>query len=350
MTTLKFDRILFLDAKCRPRKVTNFAQQDIKVTHNISYVQTRWQHQEFVRMNWIRYIYYIVSFSVAFCSSVESFCESGIEIDESLNSLQQDDPALIEAIRNLLIHPDNPSVPYNFSVPNPELHGQFGQVIDLKELLDKQKSGFFIEAGAYDGEMLSNSLYFEKEKGWSGLLVEPNPDTLAELLHKKRRAIVFPRCLSTKTTPEVIQFDAAGLLGGIIHKGRNPGGIVLDSEIFGDIPTHETSTYNRRTVKMQCFPLYSVLLALGNPTVDLFSLDIEGAELQVLKTIPWDKVKVRVLLIEVNHIGEIFKGSPKDLIKLMKKNSFKFFRSSSIDDIYVKRDFKVIDDTAKTEL
>jgi hypothetical protein len=30
-------------------------------------------------------------------------------------------------------------------------------------------------------------------------------------------------------------------------------------------------------------------MALGNPTVDLFSLDIEGAEYPVLQTIPWDK-------------------------------------------------------------
>jgi hypothetical protein len=35
---------------------------------------------------------------------------------------------------------------------------------------------------------------------------------------------------------------------------------------------------------MQCFPIYSVLMALGNPTVDLFSLDIEGAEIQVKMT------------------------------------------------------------------
>jgi hypothetical protein len=31
-------------------------------------------------------------------------------------------------------------------------------------------------------------------------------------------------------------------------------------------------------------------MALGNPTVDYMSLDIEGAELPVLKTVPWDKV------------------------------------------------------------
>jgi len=27
---------------------------------------------------------------------------------------------------------------------------------------------------------------------------------------------------------------------------------------------------------VQCFPLYSILLAIGNPVIDLFSLDIEG--------------------------------------------------------------------------
>ena len=49
------------------------------------------------------------------------------------------------------------------------------QVEDLREILDGIKEGFYIEAGAYDGEHMSNSLYFELKKGWNGLLVEPNP-------------------------------------------------------------------------------------------------------------------------------------------------------------------------------
>ena len=43
--------------------------------------------------------------------------------------------------------------------------------------------------------------------------------------------------------------------------------------------------------QIQCLPLFSLLLALDNPTVDYLSLDIEGAELRVLETIPWEKVK-----------------------------------------------------------
>ena len=51
----------------------------------------------------------------------------------------------------------------------------------------------------------------------------------------------------------------------------------------------------RRTSEdtVQCFPLYPILLSLGNPTVDLFSLDVEGSEMGVIETVPWDKVDIR---------------------------------------------------------
>lgn len=62
---------------------------------------------------------------------------------------------------------------------------------------------------------------------------------------------------------------------------------------------------------MQCLPLYSLLLALGNPTVDFLSLDIEGAEFQVLKTIPWDKVDIRALSVKTQFAGDVLGGSGK---------------------------------------
>jgi len=34
-----------------------------------------------------------------------------------------------------------------------------------------------------------------------------------------------------------------------------------------------------------------VLLAIGNLSIDYMSLDVEGSELQILSTLPWDKVK-----------------------------------------------------------
>ena len=56
---------------------------------------------------------------------------------------------------------------------------------------------------------------------------------------------------------------------------------------------------------MQCVPFYSVIKALGKPTIDFMSLDIEGTELQVLKTIPFDQVDIRVSSPYGCHLSSI---------------------------------------------
>lgn len=56
-----------------------------------------------------------------------------------------------------------------------------------------------------------------------------------------------------------------------------------------------SSTTDNETNTVHCMPLVSILLAL-NQTIDYFSLDIEGHELAVLKTLPFDKIDVKVMM------------------------------------------------------
>ena len=61
--------------------------------------------------------------------------------------------------------------------------GQFKQVEVVDKILSKKSSGFFIEAGACDGESISNSLFFEVKRKWSGLLVRVIDDQLLCEMH-----------------------------------------------------------------------------------------------------------------------------------------------------------------------
>ncbi|TRY79994.1 hypothetical protein TCAL_12102 [Tigriopus californicus] len=264
-------------------------------------------------------------------------------IDESLNSLQQDDPKLIEAIKATYLIPPSKEM-YNFTnKANINFNGQYGQPLIIDKMFNnKLKKGFFIEAGAFDGEVISNSLRFEIFHQWSGLLVEPNPEPFAKLKTKNRRAWLLPNCFSTKTTPEVVEFDAAGLFGGIINPKNDHKPADFEIPSTGDKNTIDTFFgFARSTITIQCFPLYSVLLALGNPTVHYLTLDIEGAELPVLKTIPFDKVDIKILDIESNHFGEVFEGSVRDMARLLKKAGYYRFRDIEIDQVWVKNDFEV---------
>ena len=49
--------------------------------------------------------------------------------------------------------------------------------------------------------------------------------------------------------------------------------------------------------KALCLPFYPILNAIGNPIVDYFSLDVEGSELPILRSIPWKKVIIKVIYI-----------------------------------------------------
>ena len=57
--------------------------------------------------------------------------------------------------------------------------GQHNQSWIIDDLLGGRSNGYFLEAGAWDGTYLSNSLFFEVERNWTGLLVEvKNPNVV----------------------------------------------------------------------------------------------------------------------------------------------------------------------------
>ena len=85
--------------------------------------------------------------------------------------------------------------------------------------------------------------------------------------------------------------------------------LVLPSTMTAECSMHRKTTlltvltvrtyYRILYFQMQCLPLFSILKALGNPKIDYLSLDVEGAEEGVLETLPWDKVDISVIGLEV---------------------------------------------------
>ena len=98
---------------------------------------------------------------------------------------------MIQKIKNDILIPPNRHQTLSLKDPPEDNEGgQYDQVSRIEKILglskSNPKSGFFIEAGAADGEWFSNTLYFERHHGWTGLLVEPNPDLLSDLVKTHR--------------------------------------------------------------------------------------------------------------------------------------------------------------------
>ena len=90
---------------------------------------------------------------------------------------------------------------------------------------------------------------------------------------------------------------------------------------------------SEESVPVQCLPLYSLLLALGNPTVDYLSLDTEGGELEVLETLPWDKVDIRAISVETEQQDA---DTRERLLSLLKTVGFSHLGSLARDDVFVR--------------
>ena len=108
---------------------------------------------------------------------------------------------------------------------------QIGQDRILDEQIFKGKqNGVFIEVGAFNGVAGSNTYFFEKERGWKGMLIEPHSLNYKDMVEKSDRTnSVMENCAIDEEDGEVEFFmmnGACDILSGMIkdydyrHKQR----------------------------------------------------------------------------------------------------------------------------------
>jgi len=157
---------------------------------------------------------------------------------------------------------------------------QMGGSRFVDKLLKQRRNGFFVECGAFGGEDLSDTLFFEMQRNWTGLLIEAHSEYHREILRKNRRALVLRACLSSKPHPGLVKFKLHGWGSGVsAHNKRATDKTVPETDV-------------------QCFTLNSVMAAVGVSHIDFMVLDVEGSELPVLQTIDWTRLSVDVFSIE----------------------------------------------------
>lgn len=150
-----------------------------------------------------------------------------------------------------------------------------------------RECGVFVDVGANDGVTFSNSLFFERELGWSGLCVEPLPETFSRLAANRRCTCVEAACGVQDGTAELL-IGASEMLSGLVD--------VMSSHHRDRI---EREGGRAGTVTVKVVNLGQLLLRQGITTIHYLSMDIEGGEAAVLATLP-KSIFVHVATIEAN--------------------------------------------------
>lgn len=252
-----------------------------------------------------------------------------------------EDPLVVELVREK--HLQQPShLPYNLStVPMYQLRKRldsWGYIHSfVSTLFEGYYGGVFVESGALDGEYLSNTLWLEQELSWTGLLVEPDPDSYRQLSFKHRKAWSSNTCLSRTTYPHESIHVGLRLNGDYIgniwdYRGSSHlQGVTLEP-IFDSFLSKSQESYH----SVQCFPLVTYLRALNMTSVDLLVLDMQGVEKDVLRalfTTPLDII-IRVIVVEITS-----KRPDPDFDGVMTRAGYNCVNSDTqgLDRLYVRK-------------
>lgn len=176
----------------------------------------------------------------------------------------------------------------------------------------KKEGGFFVDIGGNDPVSINNTYFFEKSRGWKGLAFEPMAEQ-REKWKTYRTTECLPYALgSTTGEAEFCEYD-----------DHYMSGFSKEVDYDGKVKTRYKVPVRR---------LIDILDERGIKHVDFVSLDVEGAEIEVLRGIDFSRVNIDCFTIENN------KGWQKEkrLRKFMIDAGYKIKARLWLDEVWVK--------------
>ena len=180
----------------------------------------------------------------------------------------------------------------------------------VREFFENKKNGFYVDVGANDPIIESQSYHLEKS-GWMGLLIEPLSSYCNDLKEKRTGVVIQNACSAPENHLKTLRLLVAGG-----HSTLNENPIAL-------------GTKSQEYVDVTCKTLDSILTENAvKLNFDFISIDIEGHELEMFKGFSIQKWRPKLVLLE-DHVLNHKKH------KLMISNGYKLLMRTGLNSWYV---------------
>ena len=158
------------------------------------------------------------------------------------------------------------------------------------------KNGFYVDVGAHDGISFNNTLYFEKHNNWSGINIEPIKKVFDDLVMNRPNNINLncAVCNNDGETEFLCNTGYTEMISGIkdYFDVRHLQRLQRENKQHGSIT---------EVIKVETKKLETILSENDISHINYLSIDVEGAEFEVIKSINFDKVFIDVIGFENNY-------------------------------------------------
>lgn len=201
-------------------------------------------------------------------------------------------------------------------------HSQFGEDLVLESLMfsDKIEEGFYVDIGSYDPVKYSNTFIYYK-KGWSGINIDARPGSMKIFNRKRPRDINLEIGISSNTkTMDFYTFKDPAF--NTFSKN------IADKLLLSGVPFEKKIT-NKTTTLEKILDEHLP----KNKVIDFMTIDVEGLDLEVLKSNNWEKYKPNYLLIEMHDI-KFEKIKDSDIYRFLKQKGYELMSIAFITLIF----------------
>lgn len=166
-----------------------------------------------------------------------------------------------------------------------------GQEWFVLESTGYKKQGYFVDLGAGDGIIGSNTLILERFYNWSGILCEPNP-VFQQCLRNSRNNHVDDHCI-WNNSGEIIDFRFYNNENGFYGWNFRSGVSELVGQINPDVDKYLIDVPRPTLTLEDLLKLYR-----APQHIDYLSIDIEGSEFHALRKFNFKDYSFRVITLE----------------------------------------------------
>lgn len=212
--------------------------------------------------------------------------------------------------------------------------------------LDNKREGYFIDIGAHDGTSSNNTYLLERDYGWSGVCVEPNPFPPLTRVFTKLQARRSCMCVHAAV------FSSDGEVDFQVNQRHDCSGIV-DASFHGQAIDEGENLQEKPTIIKVKSITPTTLFKFCNCSniIDYISIDTEGSEYEILRVFPFNDYKVSLFQVEHNAQTErdIDIQKRDNIRNLLTKHSYRLFndpnevyqgKGTECEDWFIHNDLK----------